>query len=86
MSGAPQDAAFIRKVQTVDLLQRHLAALSTFVGALARATPAAWMVDESAAKDVKLSGLRERLNSVGRSRDDAGQDDVNDAGDLQLFF
>jgi hypothetical protein len=85
MSGAPQDDAFIRKVQTVDLLQQHLAALSTFVGALAQATPAAWMIDESAAKDVKLSGLRERLNSVGRSGAGAGQEDGNDAGDLQLF-
>jgi hypothetical protein len=34
---------------------------------------------------VKLSGLRERLNSVGRSGAGAGQEDGNDAGDLQLF-
>jgi hypothetical protein len=72
-------------VQTVDLLQQHLAALSTFVGALAQATPAAWLVEEGAARAVKLSGLRERLNSAGRSGDDAGLDDGNDAGDLQLF-
>lgn len=81
MTTAPQDDAFIRKAQTVDLLQQHLAALSIFVAVLAKASPAVWMVDENAAKDVKLSRLRQRLNSLSQPGDEAW----HGSGDLQLF-
>jgi hypothetical protein len=78
---APQSESFIRKVQTIDLLQQHLAALSGFMRALSRDVPAGWMVGDDAANEVKLSRLRERLNSVG----DSTEEQDHRPGDFHVF-
>jgi hypothetical protein len=72
---------FIRKVQTIDLLQQHLQALSSFMLGLSESVPATWSVAGSAADHVKLSRLRENLIRVQGSNDEGD----HKAGDLSVF-
>jgi hypothetical protein len=80
-AGDMQSDVFIRRVQTIDLLQQHLEALSSFMGELAKSLPAAWAVGGEVADGVKLSRLRERLISANLSEND----DDGAAGDLFVF-
>lgn len=67
--------------QTIDLLRQHLVELSSFVRALSKAVPAEWDVREEAARDVKLSRLRESL--ISAAVDSA--DEEGSSGDLCVF-
>jgi hypothetical protein len=77
----PLCESLIRKMQTIDLLQQHLTALSGFMWALSKGVPTAWVVGGEAANEVKLSDMRERLYGMGRDRE--GGD--HQPGDVQVF-
>lgn len=73
--------SFVRRVQTIDLLQQHLQALSHFMCALSRTVPTGWVVSGEAADGVKLARLRERLSRGSL----AETDEEGSAGDLFVF-
>jgi len=73
--------SFIRRVQTIDLLQQHLQALSVFMSALSKNVPTAWVVSGEAAEGVKLARLRERLSRGAF----AESDEDGSEGDLLVF-
>ena len=72
---------FIKKVQTIDLLQQHLQALSIFTLRLSESAPANWVVAGATTDDVKLSRLRESLTRVISASEGGDQE----SGDLLMF-
>ena len=72
-------------IQAVDLLSQHLTGLSTFARQLSQTVVAQEPVGVSAAlKSITLGALADRM-TASFGGDDAGLNDGDDAGDLDLF-
>lgn len=72
-------------VQAVDLLSQHLTGLSTFARQLSQTAVAQEPIDVSAAlKSITLGALADRM-TTSFGGDEAGLNDGDDAGDLDLF-
>ena len=72
-------------VQAVDLLSQHLTGLSTFARQLSQTVVAQEPVGVSAAlKSITLGALADRM-TTSFGGDEAGLNDGDDAGDLDLF-
>ena len=72
-------------VQAVDLLSQHLTGLSTFARQLSQTVVAQEPVAVSAAlKSITLGALADRM-TTSFGGDEAGLNDGDDAGDLDLF-
>uniref|UniRef100_B0T3S7 Uncharacterized protein n=1 Tax=Caulobacter sp. (strain K31) TaxID=366602 RepID=B0T3S7_CAUSK len=72
-------------VQAVDLLSQHLTGLSTFARQLSQSAAGEERIGVSAAlKSITLGALADRM-TASFGGDDAGINDGDDAGDLDLF-
>jgi hypothetical protein len=74
----------LREFQAIDLLVQRLHGVSTFVTALANATPGEWKVDAAGATaDVVLSALAQRLSGRPHAAEPAIK--AEDAGSMDFF-
>jgi hypothetical protein len=74
----------LREFQAIDLLVQRLHGVSTFVRALANATPVEWTVDAAGATaDVVLSALAQRLSGLPHVAEPAVLNE--EAGSMDFF-
>lgn len=75
----------IEGIQAVDLLSQHLTGLSTFARSLSQTVAAPEQIEVGAAlQSITLGALADRMSS-SFGGDEAGINDGDDAGDLDLF-
>lgn len=75
----------IEGIQAVDLLSQHLTGLSTFARSLSQTVAAPEQIGVGAAlQSITLGALADRMTS-SFGGDEAGINDGDDAGDLDLF-
>lgn len=75
----------IEGIQAVDLLSQHLTGLSTFARSLSQTVAAPEPIEVGAAlQSITLGALADRMTS-SFGGDEAGINDGDDAGDLDLF-